>query len=278
MSSIDSLKESALGETSAKYWEKAVTDMNNIDETFANARDLGQLRLNYSRLTVVGKIASFDSIDIYKTSVLSKRGKLSLSLMTASDKDKVLDLSKYETALNELKQQFDPVGYAEEQAAKRAEEAEKKTLEYTAPGMRIEVYTTNRQGKQILVADSAAEKGSKEYEAAVQMLSGEYAANRGDYYIKVSKDDSNATKDEVSYAMQIKMGTTYKHDYVAIEKDSEDTKNKKESKIPLTTNGSGTLSSANALAIQASRYEATANMLVAGYQNMASIYNKNNKF
>lgn len=30
-----------LGESSAKTWEKTLTDMNNVDETFANARDLG---------------------------------------------------------------------------------------------------------------------------------------------------------------------------------------------------------------------------------------------
>lgn len=31
--------------SSLGYWEKTVTDVNNVDESFANARDLGYTRL-----------------------------------------------------------------------------------------------------------------------------------------------------------------------------------------------------------------------------------------
>ena len=148
MSGIDSLKSSALGETSAKAWEKYVTDMNDIDEVFANARDLGQLRLNYSRITAVGELANNDAVDIYKTSVVSNRGKLAVSVRNTNGDDKVLDLSKYENYLNELKKQLDPEGYAKEQEEKLKAQAEQALLETTAPGMKIEVYFTDKYGRQ----------------------------------------------------------------------------------------------------------------------------------
>ncbi len=275
MSSIDSLKSSALDGSTAKSWEKTVTDMNDIDETFANARDLGQVRLNYSRITAVGELSKFDTVDIYKTTVVSKRGKFALSLRNSKGDDKVLDLSKYESYINDLKRQLDPEGYAKEQEKKLAEEANRGLLELTAPGMKIEVYSTDRYGRQKLVADSSAEKGSKEYEAMSSMLKGEYMADQGDYYIKVSRDDDTPKSEEMSYALQLKMGESFKHDYVAIESKSEDTKNKTTSKIPLTTgtDASGSLSAVNALQIQAQRYQATAQMLQVGYLNMADIYN-----
>ena len=161
MSSVDSLKDSALSDASSQYWEKTLTDMNNVDESFANARDLGYSRLNYSRLTAIGTLAKVDKVDIYKTNVISNRGKLSISVRTGGEDSKVLDLSTYETYLNQLKQQTDPEGYEKEKAEKKKEQAEKSSLELTAPGVRIEVYSTNRQGKQVLVADSAEDEGSE---------------------------------------------------------------------------------------------------------------------
>lgn len=50
----------------------------------------------------------------------------------------MLDLSTYETYLNQLKQQTDPEGYEKEKAEKKKEQAEKSSLELTAPGVRIE--------------------------------------------------------------------------------------------------------------------------------------------
>ena len=48
------------------YWEKTVTDVNDVDESFANARDLGYLRLNYARISTIGNLSKYDSQDIYK--------------------------------------------------------------------------------------------------------------------------------------------------------------------------------------------------------------------
>ena len=99
MSSVDSLKDSALSDASSQYWEKTLTDMNNVDESFANARDLGYSRLNYSRLTAIGTLAKVDKVDIYKTNVISNRGKLSISVRTGGEDSKVLDLLRMKLIL-----------------------------------------------------------------------------------------------------------------------------------------------------------------------------------
>ncbi len=261
------------------YWEKQVKDVNDVDEKFTNARDLGHLRLNYSRLTAVGSLAKYDKEDNYKVNVQSN-GKLSISIRNASGEDeKVLDLSKYEAALDELKKQTDPEGWEKEQEEKKKLEAEQNLIEVTAPGMKLQVYMV-KNGREVLVADSSAEKGEDLRENLDAMLKGEYKATKGTYYVKVSRDDTLDKNEEVNYALQMNVGGKFKHDYVMTESVSDDTTNKQYSRVPATadyTTG-GTLSSVNALQIQATRYQATAQMLQIGYLNMANIYNRNSKF
>lgn len=264
--------------SSAKTWEKTLTDMNNVDEIFANARDLGYTRLNFARTTAIAKLAkSYDSSDYYKVQVQSN-AKLGVSLRDGTEDENVLDLSKYEAALDALKQQTDPEGYKKEQAEKKAKE-EENLLSMTAEKLSIQVYMT-QGGKQVLVGDSTAEKGSKLRETMDDMLKGDYRAKKGDYYFKITRNEETATKnEEISYALQVSQGENFKHDYVMKEQESADTKNKKESRVPLTqSSASGSLSAVNALEIQASRYQATAQMLQVGYMNMADIYNSYNKY
>ncbi len=264
--------------SSAKTWEKTLTDMNNVDETFANARDLGYTRLNFARTTAIAKLAkSYDSSDYYKVQVQSN-AKLGVSLRDGTEDENVLDLSKYEAALDALKQQTDPEGYQKEQAEKKAKE-EDNLLSMTAEKLSIQVYMT-QGGKQVLVGDSTAEKGSKLRETMDDMLKGDYRAKKGDYYFKITRNEETTTKnEEISYALQVSQGENFKHDYVMKEQESADTKNKKESRVPLTqSSASGSLSAVNALEIQASRYQATAQMLQVGYMNMADIYNSYNKY
>ncbi len=271
MSGIPSAIEKS--ENGSQYWEKTLTDMNNVDENFQNARDLGYLRLNYSRLSAIGQLAKFDNQDIYKIDVQSN-GKMGISIRnTSGDDEKVLDLSKYDAFLDELKKQNDPEGYAKEQEEKLQKEAEQKLIEVSAPGMKMEVYMI-KNGREVLLGDSSAEEGSKERETLDSMLTGEYKAQKGTYYVKLTRDDTVDQDEEIQYALQLSMGDSFKHDYAMIEQVSSDTKNKTESKVPLTTT-SGQLSSANALQIQATRYQATAQMLAVGYLNMADIYSRN---
>lgn len=256
-------------------WEKSVTDVNNIDESFANARDLGYTRLNYARVTAVAELGKYNERDIYKIQVQSD-GKLSISLRNTDGGDNVLDLSEYEEYLDNLKQQLDPVGYAEEQAKKKAEEENKSVLETTAPGMTLKVYTV-KNGKEVLIADSTADKDSKEYQNMTAILSGEYRATKGNYYIEVSTSDDADKNEDHPYAMQILQGTSYKHDYIMTQGNSEDTTNKTISTTPDTslssTSASGTaaISAAYAAQIQAVSNEGAANMLAAGASNLSSV-------
>ena len=254
-------------ENGISSWEKTVQDVNDIDEKFSTARDMGYTRLNYARVTTIGSLAEYDSVDYYKIQVQSN-GKLSISLRgtQGDEEEKVLDLSEYEEKLNELKKLTDPEGWAKEQEEKKAAEANQKLLELTAKGFQLQVYTV-KNGKEVLVGDSEAEKGSKTYEAMKEILSGDYRAKKGTYYIKVSRD----SKEEMPYALQIMQGDSYKHDYVMKEQVSEDTTNKKNTNVP-TSSTDGALSGANAMMIQAARYQTTAQMLEVGYQNLASIY------
>ena len=258
------------------YWEKTVTDVNNVDESFSNARDLGYTRLNYARVSVVGKLSKYyDSSDMYKIQ-LQSNGKVSLSIKGGDSRnDKVLDLSAYEQKLDELKRITDPEGWAKDQEEKALAEKNKDWIAELAPGLKVEVYTINKNGKETLIGDSSAEKGTETRDNIDAMFGGEYKAKKDTMlYIKITRDDTVGKNDELAYVLQIQQGDKYKHDYVSKEGLSDDSTNKTETKIPLTqTSASGSLSSVNALQIQASRYEATAQMLQIGYLNIANILN-----
>lgn len=257
-------------ENGVSSWEKTQVDVNDIDEKFGNARDLGYTRLNYARVTTVAQLSKYDKVDYYKIQVQSN-GKLSISLRGTDSEEKVLDLSKYEEKLDELKRQTDPEGWAKEQAEKKEKEANQNPIEINAKGFQMQVYMV-KNGKEVLIGDSTGEKGDKTRDTMDSILKGEYRAQKGTYYIKISRDDSVDANEEMPYAMQVMQGDKYKHDYIMKEQVSEDTKNKKYSKVP-TASTDGTLSGANAMLIQAQRYQSTAQMLQVGYMNLADIYN-----
>lgn len=262
-------------ESGISSWEKSVTDVNNIDESLANARDLGYTRLNYARVTAIAQLGKYNSVDTYKIQVQSN-GNLSVSLRNTDGGDNVLDLSKYEEYLDNLKQQLDPEGYAEEQAKLKEEESNKNVLEDTAPNMYLKVYTV-KNGKEVLIADSSADKDSEEYQNAKAILSGEYKAAKGDYYFEVGTTDDADKSDNYPYAMQILQGTEYKHDYIMTQADSEDTANKtistaKDTSLTSTSaSGTSVISAAYAAQIQAVSDEGAANLLAAGSGNLSSI-------
>ena len=262
-------------------WEKSVTDVNNIDESLANARDLGYTRLNYARVTAVAELGKYNERDIYKIQVQSN-GALSISLRNSGSDDKVLDLSAYDSYLENLKKQLDPEGYAEEQAKKAEEQANAGLLDATAPGMTIKVYTI-KNNKEILIGDSTADKDSDEYQNIKAILSGKYKATAGEYYIEVGRAEDADQSEDYPYAMQIMQGTSYKHDYVMTQAASEDTTNKEIStskdqslSSSTTATGTSTISAAYAAQIQAVSDEGAANMLAAGYSNIASMSSKDN--
>lgn len=263
-------------------WEKKITDVNDVDESFATARDLGYTRLNYARVTTVSSLDKYDKVDNYAIQ-LQSNGKLKVSLRSGEGNDeKVLNLSKYEEKLEEFKKQLDPLGYAQQEIDKLKEKEESSTLDTTAPGMYLKVYM-NQNGKQVLIADSSADKDSKLYQAAEEILNGEYKAKKGNYYFQVGyAEDTEIPKKGTAYALQILQGTTYKHDYVTTETKSSDSKNKEtttQADSSLTAAGGAygvsTISAGYAAQIQAMSYSYAADMLATGYMNMASILSSN---
>lgn len=271
-------------------WDKSVTDVNNVDETFANARDLGYSRLNNTRISVIGQLGKYDEKDLYKVQVQSN-GKLFINLrMGESEDDKVLNLSKYEQELEKIKADLKEMGVktdeevvdttpktplekAEAAVAKMKEEREKAKaglLDDIAKGMTIKVYMTKGK-KTVCIGDSTADKSSKEYAAMKSILSGDYKAKKGMYYIEVGAEKT--PKEETPYIMQIKQGSKYVNDYLVTEQKSQDSKNETIS-LTSSTSSSEQISSAYAMQIQAQRYDATTTMLSNAYTNLLSIRNK----
>ena len=272
-------------------WDKAVADVNNVDESFANARDLGYSRLNNTRISVIGRLGKYDDRDLYRVQVLSN-GKLFMSMRVGEEKEdeKVLDLSKYDEKLSEndyelaklgiIKEEDKvdltpktPLEIAKEKVAKLKEEREKAKaglLDDIAPGMTIKVYM-QKGNKTVLVGDSTASHDSKQFEAMKQILNGDYRAKKGTYYIEVSSEDSLRT--EKPYVFQIKQGKKFVNDYLVKEGNSSDSKNKTISKTS-SVSSSEQISSAYAAQIQAQKYDATTSMLTNAYLNFAEVTNK----
>lgn len=143
-----------------------------------------------------------------------------------------------------------------------------------APGLTMKVYMV-KNNKQVLIADSTADKDSEEYANLEALMSGEYKATKGDYYIEIGTTEDADKDADHPYAIQILQGTSYKHDYVMTQSDSEDTTNETISTTPMTTSSTSTtttsISAAYAAQIQAVQDEGAANMLAAGYSNIASL-------
>ena len=270
-------------------WDKSVVDINNVDESFANARDLGYSRLNNTRISVIGRLDKYDDRDLYKVQVQSN-GKIFLNLRSGEEeKDKVLDLSKYEARLEEIKLQNAALGIKEEnneikviktpldevkeKLAKQKAEREKANaglLDELAPGMTIKVYM-QKGNRTVCIGDTTADKNSKEFANMKSIMSGEYKAKKGLYFIEIGTEDN--LRKELPYVMQLKQGSKYVNDYLVNEAKSEDSKKETITKTS-STSSSEQLSAAYAAQIQATRYEATTTMMVNAYTNLASIRNK----
>ena len=270
-------------------WDKSVTDINNIDESFANARDLGYSRRNNTRVSVIGRLGKYDDRDLYKIQVQSN-GKIFLNLRAGdSSDDSVLDLSKYELKLKEFEASMAAMGIKQDEIAaniiktpldkakaevakmKEAREKEKAgLLDDLAPGMTVKVYM-QKGNKTVCIGDTTADKNSKEYATMKSILSGDYKAKKGMYYIEVSSEDK--LREEMPYVMQLKQGDKYINDYLVTEAKSQDSKNETISTTS-TTSSSEQISAAYVAQIQAQRYEATTTMMTSAYTNLASIRHK----
>ena len=168
---------------------------------------------------------------------------------------------------------------AKEQIDKLKKEEEADIFDDNAPGMYMKIYMV-KNGKEVLIADSTAEKGSELRENAEAIMSGDYKAKKGNYFIETGyKEDAEVPKDGTAYAIQVLQGSSYKHDYVLTESKSADSKNEeitdtKDLSLSSTATGAygvSTISGAYAAQIIAQSGSGAANMLVNGYLNVASL-------
>ena len=272
-----------------KLWEKKVQDISNINESFAKARDIGSARLNYNRLTVVAELSKKDNLDYYKFEALS-RGNLRITLRDSGEDSNSegpleLDTNKY------LKAAGISVPETDETEETRTN-FEEILDSFKAKNVKMQLFTI-KNGKEVEVANSAAEEDSKEFQAFEALSTGEYRLNKPDnFYIKISRLDESKNSDAYQYALQIQIGDEYKHDNVtteiAIDKN-EEYEGKKGAYVSsagqaaldaLTAYNVANLSSEamEALSSQTSNSsasynagQAAASMLSGGYSNISSI-------
>lgn len=256
-----------------KYWEKNVQDLPKAEDGFKEARDIGQARLNYSRLNAVGELSKNDTIDYYKFNAIS-RGKLRITFRdsgSSEDSDGPLDIdtNKYLKAAG-IEVEEDTA----ENALSDAESEYQKILDdLKLKNVKVQVYTMTN-GKEKLVADSSAEDSSKYKEAFESLSRGEYRVSKPqDYYIKVSRVDPTESSEAHQYAIQVQIGSeSYKHQYMSIEtKASSETStvNGTTSSAQLSMDSALALAEANSLAASATTGAVT--MLSDGYSNISSI-------
>lgn len=178
--------------TGIGYWEKTVRD-TTVDD-ISIAKDIGHVRLNYSRLNVIGALSKGDKEDWYKFNVISQ-GNMRLSVRTAS------------------------TGEEANESLSEDQELEDISNELRAKNMKFEVYRYEG-GRLKLFASNEAKEGTKEYDRFEGLINGELRmknADKGNYFIKLSRLDGKASDTEEPYALQVQMGDTRKHDYMTIE-------------------------------------------------------------
>lgn len=238
-------------QTNVKSWEK--TSRDTYADSIRNARDIGQARLNYSRLNMVTTLSKNETEDWFSFTTTS-RGKLRLTAIniSAAEKDSEKDLSKT-TATDEL-----------EEAASNYEKA---IEQFRGQDLKVEVYqyVNNRQ---TLIATN--EKGNqKQTEAFEKMMRGQFdVTKKGTFYIHVTTKDGKPVSEDTLYALQVQLGDKYKHDYVTQEQSIDHTKMTK-SDIALAK-AQDSLSSATVSSSLLSA-QGACNLLSAGYTNMATL-------
>lgn len=235
--------------TNVKSWEKTTTD--TYADTIRTARDMGQARLNYSRLNMITTLSENETEDWFSFTVTS-RGKLRLTAvnLSAANKDKEKDET---TATDEL------------DAA--ASNFEKAIEQFKGQGLKVEVYqyVSNRQ---TLIATNEEGKGDQT-EAFEQLMRGEYKVNKaGTFYIHVTTKDGKPVSEDTLYALQVQLGDKYKHDYITQEQSIDHTQ---------MTEGDIALAKAEAAAgsVMASgsvlAAQGACDILSAGYTNLATL-------
>lgn len=240
--------------TTAKVWEKSTQD--TYADSITNARDMGQVRLNYSRLNMVTTLSKNEKEDWFSFTVTS-RGKLRLSAVNLTEATKSGD--EETSATDEL-----------DDAATNFQKAIDK---FKAQGLKVEVYQYQNNRQTLLATND--ESKSKQYEAFEQMMRGEYALKKGGkFYLHVSTKDGKPADEDTLYALQLQMGDTYKHDYVTKEQSIDHT-GMTEGDLALARAEEAVNNvTANSKVLAA---QSASNLLSIGYTNMATMRESSGK-
>jgi len=244
-------------QTNVKSWEKTSTD--TYADSIRNARDMGQARLNYSRLNMVTTLSENETEDWFSFTTTS-RGKLRLTAIniSAAQKENEKDLSKT-TATDEL-----------EEAASNYEKA---IEQFRGQDLKVEVYqyVNNRQ---TLIATNEEGKG-KQTEAFEQMMRGQYdVAKKGIFYVHVTTKDGKPISEDTLYALQVQLGDKYKHDYITQEKSIDHTKMTKSDMALAQAQDALSSATVSGKVLEA---QSASNILSAGYTNMATLRQSSQK-
>lgn len=240
----------------AKAWEK--TSQDTLNDTIRTARDMGQLRLNYSRLNMITTLSKNETEDWFSFKVTS-RGKIRLTAVNLSE---ALKEDKKTNATDELEDAMNDI---------------QKTIDkFKAQGLKVEIYEYQNNRQTLLASNDESKNKSKQYEAFEQMMRGEYQVKKGGgtYYVHVTTKDGKPVDDDTLYALQLQMGTTYKHDYVTQEQSVDHT-NVTKGDIALAKAENALQSVASSSSILSA--QGATDLLSAGYTNMATIKNNSGK-
>ena len=180
----------ATTQTNVKSWEKTTTDI--YTESIRNARDMGQARLNYSRLSMVTTLSENEKEDWFSFTTTS-RGKLRLTALNISAAQKENNTDLKGTTLDE-------------ELEEAVSNYEKAIEQFKGQNLKIEVYQyVNNREK--LIATNEEGKG-KQTEAFDQMMRGQYnVEKKGTFYVHVTTKDGKPVPEDTLYALQVQLGS-----------------------------------------------------------------------
>jgi hypothetical protein len=193
-------------------WRKVISGVTNSVEGMNSARDIGYLRLNYSRVNLIGSLTPTDKENWYKIQINSP-GDFRLTIKHAGTEDEINDYVDSET---------DPDKTETEEAL---DEWEEVINSFKASGLRVELMMYNPKGGKTTVIGSNDASNDQAYANFEQMIRGTYKIDRqsmGTMYLHVSRIDGKKLDSTENYVMQMQVGDSYKHDYVTIERAPQD--------------------------------------------------------
>ena len=249
--------DATIKSTAVKAFEKTSSDVYN--ETIFNARDVGQIRKNYSRLSVVTTLSENEKEDWFSFTSVSK-GPLRLTAVNLSEETEKKEDAKDTTATDALEE---------------AQNNYKKAIEsFQGKNIRVELYAFQNKRQTLLASNDESNK--KAFENFEKVMRGEFEIDKGTYYLHVTTEDGSRIKKDTLYALQLQMGNAYQQDFLTKETSISHkgmTDGDLAYQAAVEENSLGTTSLTGSLL---SAQSATS-VLESGYTNLANINSSKNK-